>query len=156
MISSSTATILAGPYRDNTNIAITPDPTSSKLQYANFKRDLRFEDTKFTFPTQDFFKSSVTNKGQKGNWDWWFKLIHLDDNSKSLMKAYNVVYTCTLKIGELTYSYVGKVEQVKGWKHRMMGSLRGQSNCWVFCKALRVFPPSLWVKQVIDEYQPDN
>ena len=30
-------------------------------------------------------------------------------NSKSLMKAYNVVYTCTLKIGELTYSYVGKV-----------------------------------------------
>ncbi len=36
-----------------------------------------------------------------------------------------------------------------GWKHRMMGSLRGQSNCWVFCKALRVFPPLMWTINIV-------
>ena len=41
-----------------------------------------------------------------------------------------------------------KMEQERGWKHRMMCSLRQQSNCWIFGKALRIFPPSMWTIEI--------
>ena len=66
----------------------------SDTDFENLKSDLGFGGTKisFCFPTQEFHKAAVKNKGVKGNWDWWFKLIHLDDDSKSLMDASNIVY----------------------------------------------------------------
>ena len=77
------------------------------------------------------------------------RVWHTADKVERLMKANNIIYTCTLKIGESTYLYVGKVEQDRGWKHRMMCSLRQQSNCWIFGKALRIFPPSMWSVKII-------
>ena len=52
----------------------------------------------FCFPTQEFVTAAVTNKGKKGNWDWWFNNANWYGNSKSLMKANNVIYTLTLTI----------------------------------------------------------
>ena len=56
-----------------------------KIQhYANFKRDLCFEDTKFTFPTENF-ATALKNKGRDGCWDWWFANVNWVGDSKSLM-----------------------------------------------------------------------
>ena len=38
----------------------------------------------------------------------------------------------------------------------MMATLRGQSNCWIFCKAIRVFPPSMWFIEIIKIKNSEN
>lgn len=66
------------------------------------------------------------------------------------MYANNIIYILfILQMGEKTFKYVGSVQQHEGWRHCMMGSLRGQSHCWIFCKALQVFPPSMWSVKII-------
>ena len=62
----------------------------------------------------------------------------------SAMRRCNYCSTPLLIINGKCFSYVGSVQYIHGWKHRFRGTLRGTSNCWIFCKALRVFPPSMW------------
>tara|TARA_A100001015_G_scaffold198932_1_gene222059 strand:+ start:3379 stop:3639 length:261 start_codon:yes stop_codon:yes gene_type:complete len=71
----------------------------------SFKRDLGFAYPKIpiTFPMQEFVTATVTNKGKKGNWDWWFEGVQFLEKSKSLMYANNIIYILTLQIEDLVW-----------------------------------------------------
>ena len=94
--------------------------------------------------TAFFTGHNIVNKFK--NEDNW-AIAQIDNLHHEHNRFYNGF--CMLTIGEKRLNYVGKCESVRGWKHRMQTSLIGAS-CWIFCKALRVFPPEMWTVQIVE------
>jgi hypothetical protein len=94
--------------------------------------------------TAFFTGHNIVNKFK--NEDNW-AIAQIDNLHHEHNRFYNGF--CMLTIGEKRLNYVGKCESVRGWKHRMQTSLIGAS-CWIFCKALRVFPTEMWTVQIVE------